>query len=176
MSLLPVFAYLVLERFFELHLSRRHCLALADRGGREFYPETFPRMVALHTLFLLALLGESYPWHVPLGPFTGTLLAIFVLLQGARYWCIISLGECWNTRIVMVPGGAVKKAGPYRFLSHPNYLVVSLEFIILPLLMGAPYTLVLFFPANLLVVRQRIRLEEKALREFTDYNERFPPR
>jgi isoprenylcysteine carboxyl methyltransferase (ICMT) family protein YpbQ len=36
--------------------------------------------------------------------------------------------------------------------------------------------LLVFFPANLLVVRQRIRLEEQALRQFTDYNERFPPR
>lgn len=175
MPLLWIFAYLVLERFFELHLSRRHCRALTSRGGREFYPETFPRMVALHTLFLLALLGESYPWHIPIDLFAVTLLTLFVLLQGLRYWCIASLGDCWNTRIVLVPGGKVKKAGPYRFLSHPNYLVVALEFILLPLLMGAPYTLALFFPANFLIVRQRIRLEENALREFTDYDEQFPP-
>lgn len=174
MSLLPVFAYLILERLFELHLSRSHCRAMAARGGREFYPETFPRMVALHTLFLLALLLESYPWQVPGNTFTCTLLTLFVLLQGVRYWCILSLGEYWNTRIVLIPGGHVKKTGPYRFLSHPNYLVVTLEFILLPLLMHAPYTLLLFFPANLLIVRQRILLEEKALREFTNYNKQFP--
>ena len=176
MLLLWLFTYLVLERFFELYLSRRHCRALAARGGREFYPETFPRMVALHTLFLLALFGESYPWHVPVDQFTGTLLSLFVLLQGVRYWCILSLGEQWNTRIVLVPGGMVKKGGPYRFLSHPNYLVVTLEFVLLPLIMHAPYTLAVFFPANLLIVRQRIRLEENALREFTDYNQQFPVR
>jgi len=176
MSLLWIFAYLVLERFFELHLSRRHCRILALRGGREFYPETFPRMVALHSLFLLALFVESYPWNVPSGPFSVVLLILFTLLQVGRYWCIVSLGECWNTRIVLVPGGKVKKAGPYRWLSHPNYLLVTLEFILLPLLMHAPYTLVVFFPANLLIVRQRICLEEKALREFTDYNIKFQPR
>lgn len=176
MSLLWVFAYLLLERFFELSLSRRHFQALARRGGREFYPETFPRMVALHTLFFLALLGESYPWHLPAGIFTVSLLTLFVLLQGMRYWCIASLGECWNTRIVLVPGGTVQKTGPYRLLSHPNYLVVTLEFIVLPLLMQAPFTLAIFFPANLLILRQRIRLEEKSLREFTDYNKRFPLR
>jgi methyltransferase len=70
----------------------------------------------------------------------------------------------------------VKRTGPYRLLSHPNYLVVILEFVLLPLLMHAPYTLALFFPANLLIVRERISLEEKALREFTDYSEKFPPR
>ena len=177
MSLLWIFAYLVMERFFELYLSRRHYQALVARGGREFYPETFPRMVALHTLFLLALFGESYPWHaLPASLLTGTLLTVFVLLQGMRYWCFISLGEYWNTRIVLVPAGRVKKTGLYRLLSHPNYLVVTLEFLLLPLLMHAPYTLVVFFPANLLIVRQRIRLEENALREFTDYNEQFPLR
>ena len=174
MPLLWVFAYLVVERFFELYLSCRHCRTLAARGGREFYQETFPRMVALHTLFLLALCGESYPWHVPIDRRTIILLVLFVLLQGARYWCILTLGENWNTRIVLVPGGEVKKSGPYRFMPHPNYLVVILEFIILPLLMHAPYTLAIFFPANLLIVRQRIRLEESALREFTNYNEQFP--
>jgi len=174
MSLLWIFAYLLGERFFELYLSRRHCRILAAKGGREFYPETFPRMVALHSFFLLALLVESYPWQVPSSLFTGVLLMIFVLLQAGRYWCIVSLGECWNTRIVVVPGGCVRKAGPYRWLSHPNYLVVTLEFILLPLLMQAPYTLLLFFPVNILIVCQRIRLEEKALREVTDYTTQFP--
>jgi methyltransferase len=172
--LLWIFAYLIVERLFELYLSRRHFSALAARGGREFYPETFPRMVALHTLFLLALLGESYPWHAAADFKTVILLALFVLLQLGRYWCIQTLGENWNTRIVLVPGGNVKKSGPYSVFPHPNYLIVSLEFIVLPLLMHAPFTLAIFFPANLLIVRQRIRLEEQALREFTDYNARFP--
>jgi len=176
MSLFWIFAYLLLERVFELYLSRRHRRILLARGGREYYPETFPRMVALHSLFLPALFVESYPWHVTLSVYTVILLLVFILLQMGRYWCIVSLGECWNTRIVLVPGGEVKKVGPYRWLAHPNYLVVTLEFMLLPLLMHSPYTLALFFPANLLIVRQRIRLEEKALREFTDYNMQFPPR
>lgn len=174
MSLLWIFAYLVCERLFELQLSRRHLLVLAARGGREFYPETFPRLVALHSLFLLALLIESHPWHLSVTPGKITLLVLFLLLQGGRYWCIVSLGANWNTRIVLVPGGKTCRNGPYRFLAHPNYLIVTLEFALLPLLMAAPYTLAIFFPANLLVLRQRRRLEEEALREFTDYNEKFP--
>lgn len=176
MSLLWIFAFLVLERLFELHLSHRHLQALAQRGGKEFYPESFPRMVALHSLFLLALLWEAYPWKIAAGPLTWGLLATLVLLQGVRYWCIISLGDFWNSRIVLVPGGTTRKTGPYRLLPHPNYLVVTLEFLLLPLLMHAPYTLLVFFPLNLLILRDRIHLEEKALREFTDYNERFPRR
>jgi methyltransferase len=174
MSLLWVFAYLVAERLFELYLSARHIRALAARRGREFYPETFPAMVGLHTLFLLALFVESYPWRMALDRFSVILLTLLLLLQFARYWCILSLGEYWNTRIVLVPGEGVRRCGPYRLLSHPNYLVVTLEFALLPLLMHAYWTLLLFFPANLLVLRQRIRLEEKALREFTDYDQQFP--
>lgn len=173
MSLLWVFAYLGLERLLELYVSRKHRQALEAVGGREYYPETFFRMAALHALFLVALFWESYPWRIPTDPFHGALLAFFVLLQGMRYWCILSLGDAWNTRIVLVPGGSVQKRGPYLLLAHPNYLVVTLEFITLPLLMHAPWTFLVFFPANLLILRQRIRLEERALRQFTDYDERF---
>jgi methyltransferase len=172
-SLLWVFAYLVLERMLELYLSRKHRQGLEALGGREYYPDTFFRMAALHALFLVALFGEAYPWRIPAHPFQVTLLAFFVLLQGLRYWCILSLGQAWNTRIVLVPGGSVQKRGPYRLLAHPNYWVVTLEFIVLPLLMHAPWTFAVFFPANLLVLRQRIQLEERALRQFTDYGERF---
>jgi len=173
MSLLWVFAYLGLERLLELYVSRKHNQALEALGGREYYPETFFRMAALHALFLGALFWESYPWRIPANPFHVALLAFFVLLQGMRYWCMLSLGEAWNTRIVLVPGGRVQKRGPYLLLAHPNYLVVTLEFITLPLLMHAPYTFAVFFPANFLILRQRIRLEELALRQFTDYEERF---
>jgi methyltransferase len=173
-SLLWIFAYLGLERLLELHVSRKHRLAAVARGGREFYAETFFRMATLHSLFLVALFWESYPWRILANPFNGALVGFFVLLQGMRYWCILSLGEAWNTRIVLIPGGRVRKRGPYLLLAHPNYLVVTLEFIILPLLMHAPFTFAVFFPANLLILRQRIRLEEQALRQFTDYDEWFP--
>jgi methyltransferase len=172
--LLWVFAYLGLERLLELQVSRKHRLALMVRGGREFNADTFFNMAALHALFLVALFWESYPWRIPLTPSNQALLGFFVLLQGLRYWCILSLGQAWNTHIILIPGGRVQKRGPYLLLAHPNYLVVTLEFITLPLLMHAPFTFAVFFPANLLILRQRIRLEERALRQFTDYAERFP--
>lgn len=171
---LVIFTYLLLERLFELLLSRKHYREQTARGGREFYPESFPRMIALHTLFLGSLLGESYPWQIANDLTTQALLGMFVVLQGGRYWCILSLGRQWNTRIVLVPGDHVTTSGPYRFLSHPNYLIVSLEFLVIPLLLQTPLTLLIFFPANIYIVRQRIRLEESALREFTDYNQQFP--
>lgn len=171
-----VFPVILLQRLFELYLSRRHRLALIRRGGREFHAEFFRPMAALHVLFFVSLAVESYPWRQPLDPFTWGCLAALALVTAARYWVIASLGENWNVRIVLVPGEPVKRTGPYRFLRHPNYLVIVLEFLFFPLLLRAPFTLVAFSLANLVVLRQRIRLEEEALREHTDYEKRFPGR
>lgn len=173
MSLWWIFGFYFGERFFELLLARRNRRRMEARGGREFHPETYRTIVLLHTLFFVSLLAESFPWRVPLDPLTLFCLAVMILLQGLRYWCIISLSEYWNTRIILVPGAKARRCGPYRILRHPNYLAVTLEFAVIPLLMRAPLTLIVFSLANLVVLRRRIRLEEEALREFTDYGERF---
>jgi methyltransferase len=169
-----LFAILILQRVLELLLCRRNRRALHARGGKEFHRETYPVVVALHVLFLLSLSIESYPWRIPLDLLTFGCLAALLPVTGLRYWAIASLGENWTTRIVVVPGEPVKRSGPYRFLRHPNYLVMVLEFILIPLLLRAPVTLVVFSLCNMWVLRLRIRLEEKALRDHTDYEDKFP--
>ncbi len=167
MSLWWVFGLYFIERGVELVLARRNRRIVLDRGGVEVAPETYRSIVAMHVLFFVALLGESWPWRVPLDALTLFCLVVLALLQGLRYWCITSLGERWNTRILVVPGEVPVSRGPYRLMRHPNYVVVVLEFAIIPLLMRAPLTLVVFSVANLLLLRRRIGLEEKALREST---------
>jgi methyltransferase len=125
-------------------------------------------MVTLHVLFLLSLSWESHPWRAPADIRTWACLAALAAVTALRYWAIASLGKFWNTRVVVVPGTHLVRTGPYRFLRHPNYLVIVLEFLLLPLLMRAPVTLALFSLANLAVLRQRIRIEEMALRGATD--------
>lgn len=156
------------QRLSELWLCRRNRRRLLTRGGREVRPDTYKTMVGLHVLFLASLALESFPWRVPADIRTWSCLAALTAVTALRYWAIASLGEYWNTRVVVVPGTRLVRVGPYRFLRHPNYLVIVLEFLLLPLLMRAPVTLVLFSLANLAVLRQRIRIEEKALREATD--------
>ena len=173
MSFAWILAFLFLQRMAELALCRRNRRALFARGGREFHPETYPVMVALHTCFFLSLAWESYPWRIPLDTRTTVCLAGLVAVTALRYASIATLGGRWTTRIVAVPGSKVVRSGPYRFIRHPNYLVIVLEFLLFPLLLRAPFTLVAFSLANLPVLRQRIRLEEKALRETTDYGEPF---
>jgi methyltransferase len=171
-----VFVVVLLQRLFEMRVSRRNRNALAPLGAKEFHPESFRTIAVLHAAFLLSLFVESYPWRLPLDARTILCLSAVAVLGGMRLWCMASLKPYWNVRIIVVPGGKVKRSGPYRHLRHPNYLVVVLEFLFLPLLMRAPATLVVFSLANLVVLRQRIRLEEQALRELTDYEKVFSAR
>ena len=173
MSLWWVFAFLLVERLFELRLAAKNRRILLLRGGQEFFPESYRIIVWMHLMFLACLIFESYPWLVPFDEWTLSWLAGVLLLQLARYWCVCSLKEHWNTRIILVPGAKISRCGPYRFMRHPNYLVVTLEFAILPLLARAPVTLLVFSIANLFVLRRRIILEEQALREHTDYSQQF---
>ncbi len=173
MSLWWVFAFYGIERTLELWLAARNRRLLLARGGREYFPETYRTLVLLHSLFFAALLAESAPWQVPLDALTGVCLAGLAKLMALRWWCIATLGVHWNTRILVLPGAPAVRRGPYRFLRHPNYLVVTLEFALIPLLCRAPLTLVVFSLANLVVLRRRIALEEQALREVTDYGKRF---
>jgi methyltransferase len=173
MSLWWLFAFLAGQRLLELRLAARNRIRLLARGGKEFYPASYRSIFCLHLLFYSSLILESFPWRVPLDLLTWLTLSVLILLQLLRYWCIASLGEFWNTRIILLPGAPVIRRGPYRFFRHPNYLVVILEFIFIPLLARSPLTLLIFSVANLLLLRQRIKLEEQVLAEHTDYRQQF---
>jgi methyltransferase len=151
-------------RLVELAISRRNIARLRNRGAVEFGREHYPWMVAVHTLFLIACPIEVWlfqrPWN------SGIASAMLVLLGAAaalRYWVMASLGDRWNTRIVFVPGEAPVTAGPYRWLRHPNYLAVIVEFVALPLVHAAWLTVAVFSVANALVLYRRIRVEEAAM-------------
>ena len=92
-------------------------------------------------------------------------LAAFVLVQPLRYWAILSLGENWNTRILVVPGGELVKSGPYRYFPHPNYIVVAVEILTFPLIYGAWITALVFSLLNAALLFIRIQTENRALKD-----------
>ena len=94
----------------------------------------------------------------------------FLLTQLIRVWAITSLGRYWNTKIIVLPGAKMVNKGPYRFLKHPNYLVVTIEFIVIPLLFEAYFTAFFFSLLNGIILRIRIAAEEKALYQLTGYS------
>lgn len=158
------------ERLGEVWLARHNRRLMLAQGGREHPRDNYPVIVGLHILFWLSLVAESWPWRVPPDPLSLVCLLGLAGLMALRYWCIFTLGPRWNTRIIVLPDTAPVRRGPYRWLRHPNYLVVTLEFLLLPLLMRAPYTLVVFSLANLVVLRARIALEEEALQNASSTN------
>jgi methyltransferase len=175
-SLLWIVGWVLAMRLVEVVVSDRHRRALLARGGREFFPASYQRIALMHGLFIAALVVESFPWVVALDLLSYACLAVLAGLQVGRWWCMAALGENWNVRIIVVPGEGRKLTGPYRWIRHPNYLVVVLELIFLPLLMRAFITLAVFSIANLLLLRQRIRLEEMALADDTAAGTSVRPR
>ena len=160
------------ERIVELVISRRNAALAFSRGGVEYGHRHFPWMVALHTGLLLACIAEVFLLDRPFIPALGfASLAVVVLCQAGRYWVIWALGEQWNTRVIVVPGGVrVVDRGPYRWgwLRHPNYIVVVVEGIALPLVHSAWITALVFTVLNaVLLLRFRIPIENGALRALT---------
>lgn len=155
-----------LERLYEVRVSNRNAAWSFDHGGKEFGREHYPFMVVLHTGFLFACVGEVFLLDRAFVPAIGIPLVVAaVLLQGLRWWCITTLGERWNTRVIIVPGLPRVTGGPYRFLPHPNYVVVVLEGIVLPLIHSAWITALAFTVLNAALLLVRIRVENRALAE-----------
>jgi methyltransferase len=167
-------AYLVLilatgvERLVEVVISTRHARWAFARGGVEFGQKHFPWMVALHTALLVGALAEVFLLDRPFLPWLGwPMLAIALLCQLGRYWVIWALGEQWNTRVIVVPSLSRVTRGPYRYrwLPHPNYLIVVVEGIALPLVHSAWITAIVFTVLNaILLLKFRIPTEDRALR------------
>ncbi|QZT63240.1 isoprenylcysteine carboxyl methyltransferase family protein [Mycolicibacterium austroafricanum] len=156
-------AAVALERVAELVVSQRNLRWSRARGGVEFGAAHYPLMVVLHTALLAACLVEAA--HREFIPVLGwSMFALVVAAQGLRWWCITTLGHQWNTRVVVVPGAGRVTGGPYRFLSHPNYVAVVVEGIALPLVHTAWVTALVFTLLNAALLWARISVEDKALR------------
>jgi methyltransferase len=150
--------FLVVQRLAELAWATRNTLRLRDAGGVEFGAAHYPLMVALHTFWLLGLWVYGHDRGVdPIG------FAAFVILQAGRIWVIASLGSRWTTRVIVMPGASAVVCGPYRWLRHPNYLIVVLEIAVVPLALGLPLLALVFSLLNAALVAYRIRVENRAL-------------
>lgn len=153
-----ILAFVTAERLFELWLSSRHTKRLLADGAREHGAAHYPLIVAVHLGWLAALW-----WLAPGQRVSAALLVLFALLQLARLWVIASLGRRWTTRIVVPNDAPLVKRGPYRVLDHPNYAVVVLEILVLPLVFGLVWVAAAFTLLNAVVLTIRIGAENRAL-------------
>jgi methyltransferase len=159
-------AGLVIERLLELWLSKRNARRALARGGVELGRIQYRIIVVFHTLFIIACAVEATFGN---SPFPRSLSVMALLGEAAaqvlRYWSVATLGENWNTRVIVIPNAPPVTSGPYRYIRHPNYAGVALEMACVPLIRGLVITAAVFSAVNAILLVFRIRLEEHALGE-----------
>jgi methyltransferase len=154
-----VLALVVLQRAAELLYARHNTLRLLARGGIELAAEHYPLIVLVHAAWLASMAIFIPPSEPPVW----WLLGVYAAAQLVRLWAIASLGPFWTTRLITLPEAPLIARGPYRYLRHPNYVVVCAEIAVLPLAFHALAIAIVFSLLNALVLRVRIRAEERAL-------------
>jgi methyltransferase len=156
---LVLLVYVTLQRLVELVIAQRNTRALVARGAYEAGAAHYPVMVAMHATWLLTL--WIFGWNRTLIP---AFILPFVLLQIGRCWVLQTLGDRWTTRIIMTPWAAPITAGPFRFVRHPNYVIVACELPCVSLALGLVWHALLFGVLNLMMLWWRIRSENAAYR------------
>lgn len=154
-----VIVLVALERLAELIYSARNTRALLARGAVEIGRSHYPVMVLLHAAWLVSLVvflprPPSLHWGW---------LGVFIVLQALRIWVLASLGPYWTTRILTLPDAPLVRKGPYRFLRHPNYVIVVCEIATLPLAFGEVGVAIAFSILNAAMLAWRITVEDRAL-------------
>ncbi|MET3696057.1 15-methylpalmitoyl-4-hydroxy-2-pyrone 4-O-methyltransferase [Bacillus oleivorans] len=168
-----LFIFLILQRLVELSIAKKNEKWMKKHGAIEFGREHYGLMVAMHVAFLSSLLLEVHFFKQSLHPLWSYSLVMFIGLQGIRIWVIRTLGKYWNTKILVIPNARIVKKGLYKWIKHPNYLIVTLELLTIPFIFQAYLTLVLFFVLNQIILSIRIPLEEQVLKQWTNYDAEF---
>jgi methyltransferase len=157
------FAFLISQRVLELLLAKRNEQIVKSKGALEFDRDGYRYIVAMHVAFFISIVLEKFLLQRELNRFWVLFLFIFLAAQIVRYWAISSLGIYWNTKILVVPDSRRTTKGPYRYLKHPNYVAVTVEIAVIPLIFSCYLTSILFSIINLILIRRRIEIEENAL-------------
>lgn len=149
--------FIVLQRLSELFIARRNTALLLERGAYEVGASHYPYMVAMHSAWISCLVIFGYDETIVFG-----WIAVFAVLQVLRVWILSSLGERWTTRIIILNEPLVVR-GPFKYLSHPNYVLVVAEIIVAPMVLGLGWLALVFTVLNALMLWVRISVEHKAL-------------
>jgi methyltransferase len=157
---IAILALVSVQRLLELVYGRANETRLRAKGAIEFGRLHYPAIVGLHAAWLIGLWWFAWNRSPDLAWF-----AIFVVLQILRIWVLRTLGERWTTRILVLPGAPLVRAGPYRYFSHPNYAVVVGELFALPMVFGLLWYAILFSLLNAAMLAVRIRAEDRALHQ-----------
>jgi len=162
LTFLIIISVVIIQRLIELFISRKNEIWLLNNGAVEFGHSHYKTILMLHILFFVSMSIEFFvspQKNIFLIP-----LILILLLQIFRIRIILSLGKFWNTKIYRIPGSQLINTGLYKYIKHPNYIIVFLEILILPLIFGLYVTSILFTILNIIVLSNRIKIENIALK------------
>ena len=155
-------SFIILLRIGELILSRRTEIWLLQNGAIEYGQKHYPYIVALHVLFIGSIIIEYSAKQTV--SFSLFFLILYFLLLAFKAWVITSLGKFWNTKIYHISGFPLIKKGVYKYIKHPNYLIVIAEIAIIPLIFQLYYTAIVFTLLNAIMLSVRVKEENKVLK------------
>jgi len=150
--------YLTIQRVAELWWAKENERRLFAADGIQYGRSHLLLIVLLHAAWMAGMWVLAYDYSV-----VTIYLVLFIVVQIARFWVLITLGRRWTIRIIVVPDERLVARGPYRWLRHPNYAVVSAEIAVVPLALGMPIYALVFSILNAAVLAIRIPAENAAL-------------
>ena len=152
-------SFIIILRLVELLVARRNEKWLLKNGAILYGQKHYPLIVLLHTLFILSVILEYF--FIGHSNLIIPLLILYIILIIAKIWTISSLGMYWNTKIYRIPGSVFIKKGPYKYINHPNYIIVIWEIAVIPLVFGLYWTAIIFTIMNAIKLSVRIKEENK---------------
>ena len=155
-------SFVILLRIAELYVARRNEKWMVQNGAVEYGKKHYPFIIALHSLFFVSLIIEYSMQQTP--SFSLIFLLIYLLLIAFKVWIIASLGKFWNTKIFRIQNYPLINKGPYKYIKHPNYIIVIAEIALIPLIFQLYYTALIFTLLNAIMLSVRIKEENLALR------------
>jgi methyltransferase len=156
-------SYVIVLRIGELLLSKRNEKWLLQNMAVEYGKKHYPFIVALHLFFIISLIIEYLSQQTV--SFSLFFIILYFLILVFKAWVILSLGKFWNTKIYHISNLPLVTKGPYRYIKHPNYIIVIAEIVVIPLAFHLYFTAISFTILNAMMLCVRIKEENKALRE-----------
>ena len=161
MIFISFISFVIILRIGELLLSKRNEKWLLKNGAIEYGEKHYPFIVVLLVSFIVSLIFEYSVQQTP--SYSLFLLGFYFLIIVFKTWVILSLGKFWNTKIYHISNISLIKRGPYKYLKHPNYMVVIAEIAVIPLAFHLYYTAIAFSILNAIMLFVRINEENKVL-------------
>jgi methyltransferase len=162
---------LFIEALFEVVISKRNSTTLIKKGAIDIAPHLLPWMAFVYGIKFSGSFIEYFvtkpvlpsAWLISFG-------TLVIAAKVLKFWAISTLGHYWSMKVLILPGSQTVSGGPYRWIRHPNYVAVVTEVIAIPLMGKAFITATIVTILFSILLYLRIKAEEQALIQYTDYS------